>query len=180
MPTIFSHPAPVLCIALACDRRLVSWRLLAAGLAVALLPDLDVLGFRYGVTYADIFGHRGLSHSLVFALGAGLLGALLAPWLKAGRETAFFVFFAAVLSHIALDAMTDGGLGVAFFWPFSGNRYFLPWQPIEVSPLSPRRFLSARGLEVLRSEALWVWLPSLAAGIGVWMLRKMMARRKRT
>lgn len=170
MPTIFSHPAPILCIALACGRRLVPWRLLAAGLALSLVPDLDVLTFRYGVSYADILGHRGLSHSLVFALGAALLGALLAPWLKAERETAFFVFFAAVISHIALDAMTDGGLGVAFFWPFSEDRYFLPWQPIAVSPLSLRRFFSGRGLEVLRSEVLWVWLPSLIAGLGVWLL----------
>jgi len=64
-------------------------------------------------------------------------------------------------SHGLLDALTDGGLGVAFLAPFSGERFFFPWQPIEVSPIGLRRFLSGRGLEVLRSELLWVWLPSI-------------------
>nr|HRC76832.1 rhodanese-like domain-containing protein [Kouleothrix sp.] len=32
--------------------------------------------------------------------------------------------------HGVLDAMTDGGLGVAFFAPFSATRYFFPFRPI--------------------------------------------------
>lgn len=171
MPTMFSHPAPVLCLGLACSRKAVSWRLLFAGIICSLLPDVDVVGFKLGVSYADIFGHRGLSHSLLFALSAGLLGALAAPVLRSGRVTAFAVCAGAVLMHIFLDALTNGGLGVALFWPYSDARYFFPWRPIEVSPISPRRFLTARGLAVLKSETLWVWLPSLVGMAVVYLLR---------
>src|SRR6267378_8050335 len=53
-------------------------------------------------------------------------------------------FFLATASHGLLDAMTNGGLGVAFFAPFCDTRYFLPWQPIVVSPaIDPRALRSA-------------------------------------
>jgi inner membrane protein len=51
-------------------------------------------------------------------------------------------------------------MGIAFFAPFSAHRYFFPVTPIEVSPIG-RGFLSERGLRVLASEAVWVWVPSL-------------------
>jgi len=49
--------------------------------------------------------------------------------------------------------MTDGGMGVAFFSPFDTTRYFLPWRPILVSPISVMRFLSERGLAVFAKRA---------------------------
>jgi inner membrane protein len=58
-----------------------------------------------------------------------------------------------------LDGMTNGGLGIAFFSPFSHRRRFLPWRVIEVSPLRPSALFSRRGLQVLRSELRWVWTP---------------------
>ena len=58
--------------------------------------------------------------------------------------------------------MTDGGLGVAYFAPFSNRRYFLPWRPIPVSPISVARFFDARGLQVLAGEIVWIWLPCAA------------------
>jgi inner membrane protein len=76
--------------------------------------------------------------------------------------------FMAMASHALLDALTNGGLGVAFFAPFSNDRYFFPWRPIQVSPISVRRFFSERGLVVLGSELAIVWVPALAlAAIGV-------------
>jgi membrane-bound metal-dependent hydrolase YbcI (DUF457 family) len=38
--------------------------------------------------------------------------------------------------------LTDGGLGIAVFAPFSSHRFFFPVQPIPVSPIgiSPRVF----------------------------------------
>ncbi len=171
MPTVLSHPAPLLCLGFACGRAMISWRLLLAGVVCSVLPDLDVIGFRLGVAYADALGHRGLSHSLLFALGAGLLAALAAPLLRSGRMAAFLFCAGGVLTHIALDALTNGGLGVALLWPVSDARYFFPWRPIAVSPLSIRGFLSGRGLEVLRSEALWVWLPSLVCMVLIFLFR---------
>ncbi|MGH7489464.1 MAG: metal-dependent hydrolase, partial [bacterium] len=64
--------------------------------------------------------------------------------------------------------LTDGGLGVAFFSPIDTARYFFPWHPIKVSPISVGRFFSGRGLSVLRSEMIWVWVPaSLLAAIAL-------------
>jgi inner membrane protein len=43
-------------------------------------------------------------------------------------------FFLLTASHGILDAFTNGGLVIALFSPFSNERYFFPWTPIEVSP----------------------------------------------
>ncbi|MCD7985332.1 MAG: metal-dependent hydrolase, partial [Desulfovibrio sp.] len=147
MPTVFSHPAPVLALAAALGPRVVPPRLLLFGVFCAVLPDLDVIGFKLGIRYADLLGHRGFSHSLLFALLLGLLGAALAPWLRCSRPAACGVALAGAASHILLDAMTNGGLGVAALWPFDTDRYFLDWRPIRVSPLNLHVFFGRKGLE---------------------------------
>ena len=78
MPTVFSHPAPVLALAALLGGR-VSTRMLLFGILCAVLPDADVIGFRFGISYADAFGHRGFSHSLAFALLMGCAGFGVAP-----------------------------------------------------------------------------------------------------
>lgn len=161
MPTFVSHAVPVLALGAGLGATRIPPRLLAAAAFFAVAPDLDVIGFRLGVGYADLLGHRGFSHSLLFAVICGGFGALAAPVLRSGRWLAFGLIFLGALSHIALDAATSGGLGVAAFWPLSEERYFLPWRPIRVSPFDPRAFLGPRGLAVIRSELLWVWLPSI-------------------
>ena len=52
MPTVFSHPAPVLALAALLSGR-VSTRMLLFGILCAVLPDADVIGFRFGISYAD-------------------------------------------------------------------------------------------------------------------------------
>jgi inner membrane protein len=79
----------------------------------------------------------------------------------------------AALSHGLLDAATNGGLGVAFLSPFSNRRYFFSFRPVEVSPIGIRPFFSERGIEVLRSEAFWIWLPSAALAGIVWIIRRL-------
>ncbi|MDR1887882.1 MAG: metal-dependent hydrolase [Zoogloeaceae bacterium] len=165
MPTIITHTAPVLVLGAALGVRRVSPRLFWVAAFCTVLPDFDVIGFRFGVHYADLFGHRGFSHSLLFALLCGGLAALAASWLRCRRWLAFVLIFAAIASHIALDAATNGGLGVAAFWPVSDARYFFPWRPIQVSPFALTAFFSERGLKVLYSEFLWVWLPCLSLAL---------------
>ena len=136
------------------------------GAAAAVIPDFDVVSFRFGVDYADMLGHRGLSHSLAFAalFAAGIV--FLSRSLPArARFVAWLYLALAMASHGLFDGFTDGGLGVAFLAPFSNARFFFPWQPIEVSPLGLSRILSARGVEVLMSELLWVGLPSLGIAL---------------
>jgi inner membrane protein len=120
------------------------------------------LAFGFGVAYEDFWGHRGFTHSLLFALLASLLVVATRfrekpRWTgRSWRLVAFF--FVITASHGVLDALTDGGLGIAFFSPFDDSRYFLPWTPLQVSPIG-RGFFSEEGLEVLVSEAQWIGLP---------------------
>lgn len=172
MTTIFTHPAPAVVLAAGLGSRVISLRLAMTAVACTLLPDADVVGFKLGIKYTNILGHRGFSHSLVLAFAVGCLGFICAPWLRAKRWLAFVVCSGALASHILLDALTDGGLGVAAFWPFSDTRYFLPWRPIAVSPISPRAFFTQRGLDVLYSEFIWVWLPCLFIIVLLWWIRK--------
>ena len=73
-----------------------------------------------------------------------------------------------------LDAMTNGGLGVAFFSPFDTTRYFLPFRPVEVSPIGVREFFTGRAWNILISEMKWIWIPAaVTAGLfRVWHLGK--------
>lgn len=136
----------------------------------AALPDADVLGFFFGVPYGSTFGHRGFTHSLLFAALAGAGAVALSFRGAPNRRSLALFFFLATASHGALDALTDGGLGVAFFSPFSDRRFFFPFRPVEVSPIGPSSFFGRRGLEVIASELLWVWLPCalLAAAVLIW------------
>lgn len=128
----------------------------------AVMPDADVVAFDFGISYGDVFGHRGLTHSLLFALLAAC--AVVAVFFRGAefKKRALVVyFFLVTASHGALDALTDGGLGVAFFAPFDPTRYFFPWQPLVVSPIGVGSFFSEWGLAVIVSEFVWVWVPSL-------------------
>lgn len=91
-------------------------------------------------------GHRGLTHSLPFSLVQAGAGSLFAPELGAAPSIAFFVLLVSATSHGLLDAMTNGGLGIAFFSPFSNRCDFLPWRVIEVLPLSIFEVFSWRGV----------------------------------
>jgi inner membrane protein len=90
------------------------------------------------------------------------------------RRSVMMIYFTLVtLSHPLLDAMTNGGSGVALFAPFSTSRYFAPWRPIQVSPIG-LRFFSERGLEVLASEIVWVWIPAFLVLLVASAYRKFM------
>jgi inner membrane protein len=167
MPTIFSHPAVALGVA-PWFRRLPA-TLLALGVVCSSLPDVDVISFALDVPYGHPLGHRGLTHSLSFAFV--LAGCVAAAYRRFSKRDvsfrlAFAYLFLATASHGLLDAMTTGGRGVGFFIPFSNHRFFLPFRPIRVSPISASGFMARAGA-VLSSELRWVWLPCLCiAGMG--------------
>lgn len=163
MPTILTHAAVPLAIGLGLGPRAIPPRLLVAGIVASMAPDLDALGLRFGVAYSAVDGHRGLTHSLAFALLPGLVAAIAANPLRTSRTRAFAFVLACAASHGLLDMMTTGGLGVAWFWPLSDTRHFLPWRFIKVSPLTLDRLLSARGVAVMLSELWTVWLPAALA-----------------
>lgn len=172
MPTILTHAVVPLAIGIGLGTGVIPRRLLLAGVAAAIMPDLDVVAFKLGIAYADAFGHRGASHSAAFALLLGLLALACAPVLHATRVAAFVFVALSALSHAVLDMFTNGGLGVAMWWPISAERLFASWRVIEVSPIGISRFLTERGLAVLQSEFVWVWLPSIAICALIFFLRR--------
>lgn len=165
MPTVLGH-ALVGAGLLNYARPIVpaGWRRHAAVIAgiVAMAPDADVAGFRFGVKYGDHFGHRGFSHSLVFAAILGILGTARlqihdnAMHRQKGtprvslRGTAIVTILIAVAAatHPLLDMLTDGGLGCALLAPFSWRRLFFDERPIPVSPIG----LTASVIPVLQWE----------------------------
>ena len=176
MPTILTHAAVPLALGLGLGIRIIPKPLLLAGIAASILPDLDVLAFQLHIPYADDFGHRGFTHSIAFAVALGLLAMAFSQRLRCSRGLAFTFIGISTVSHGLLDMLTNGGLGIALWWPWSSERLFAAWQVIEVSPLSLRHVFSARGWAVLQSELLWVWLPALFVAAALLAFRLWVSR----
>lgn len=165
MPTVFSHPAVAIGAFPWFRRRIRHPALLLIGMLLTVLPDADVIGFRFGIAYGDLLGHRGLTHSLFFAVAFGGLVAWPAARLSGSGFRVLWLYFALCLaSHGLLDALTNGGLGIAFFSPFSNERYFFDYRPIQVSAINVQRFIAGDWAGILAIEFQWIWLPALALG----------------
>ena len=172
MPTVLTHPAVPLAIGLGLGKDVIPTPLLITGVVASVLPDLDVLTFRYGISYASDFGHRGFSHSLIFAVILALVGACAFRYSQSNFGRAFWFLLIAAASHGILDAFTNGGLGIAFLWPLSSHRFFAPVQVIQVAPLGISGLISQRGVSVLISELIWVWIPCGIIGIGLFAVKE--------
>lgn len=153
--------------------RPMPWRFWALAALCPALVDADVIGFSLGIEYEAFFGHRGFFHSLMFA--AIFAAVVVAVEFRDRRPFSrawwgmFAFFFLIIGSHGVLDALTDGGLGIAILSPFDTTRYFFPWTPILVSPIGIVDFFTEYGLQAVLSEVKWVWLPlavlTLSAGV---------------
>jgi|GraSoiStandDraft_10_1057309.scaffolds.fasta_scaffold455555_2 inner membrane protein len=181
MPSIFTHSIAAAALgALGRPSDRMPARFWVASALAAVVPDADVVAFGLDIPYASIYGHRGFSHSLMFA---AILAALVVSLMfrettrPRNRLALWALFFLVIASHGILDAMTTGGSGVAFFAPFSAERYFFPWRPILVSPIGVAGFVSSRGVAVLANELQWVWLPSAAVAAIGWIIRGRRGRR---
>jgi inner membrane protein len=113
-----------------------------------------------------------MTHSLLFAAIVAVVMTAIFWRHDIHRWTMLLLLFVITASHGAFDAMTDGGLGIAFFSPFNRRRYFLPWRPIHVSPIRAGRFFSERGWYVITHEILIIWIPVLLFSVVVWLMRK--------
>jgi len=179
MASLFAHGAVAVALAHTLLPAPRPWRLWTASVLCSVIPDADVIAFLFGIAYEHPLGHRGFSHSLLFAalLSAGVVYGSFRESLENARLKWLLLahFFLVTASHGFLDALTNGGLGVAFFAPFDNTRYFLPWRPIVVSPIGVGAFFSRWGLEVLVNELLWIWLPA-----GLVALISAVVRRRRS
>jgi len=136
-------------------------RAMAAFCLLSYLPDFDAIGFKLGIAYAAPWGHRGALHSFAVAVLAGLLAGLVGRAFGQKLFRVALLAFAVIAVHDVLDTLTDGGLGIALFWPFTNHRYFAPWTPLPVAPIglgliSPRGFF-VLGVELVVFGPLWVY-----------------------
>ncbi len=165
MASLFGHAFIAISIGTSYAKKLRSLKFWLLGIFCAILPDADVIGFSFEIAYQDFWGHRGFTHSFLFAFIVGIFMTLLfyskALWSLKGLSYILF-FFLCTASHSILDAMTTGGLGVAFFAPFDNTRHFFSWRPIQVSPIGVKNFFSEWGLKVIISELIWIVIPCLA------------------
>ena len=113
------------------------WAIVVSAGLLSFAADLDVM-YMHWVPYRAFLGHRGFWHSpfagiLISLMLAVFVGVLVrnisarAVMLLAG------IWAASCVSHPLLDAMTDGGLGVMMFFPFTTDRFFFTWRPIHVA-----------------------------------------------
>ena len=176
MPTIFTHTFVGISGSAAISEKPNFKKLLVLSIICSVLPDADVIGFKVGIEYSDFFGHRGFFHSIFFAVIVGVFVSsfffrenkpLSNQWWKLS-----ICFCLMTASHGLLDALTNGGLGIALWAPFDNSRFFFSATPISVSPINPERFFTTRGLDIMINEFMWVWIPSMIGAI--------LARRVRT
>jgi inner membrane protein len=102
LASLISHAVAALGIGTLFARRQVPKRVWAVGAICSMLPDMDVIGFSFGVRYGDFWGHRGFTHSLFFAavlaiLVAGIGFSRASPGLN--RISLWLYFFLAAASH---------------------------------------------------------------------------------
>lgn len=175
MATIYTHAVVGLGLARLGTARPMPWAYWGLAAFLPIIPDFDALS---NAAYGDPLGHRGITHSLAFALVLGVLAAGVTFryfrtkwWLLSG------LFFAIIASHGLLDALTKGGRKVPLFWPLAGQ--YGNWGPIPVSDLSCD-LSDLWYSRALHAEWLWVWLPTgLLVGLVTALRRARQARRPR-
>lgn len=160
MATVFSHSLIGATLGSLAPQKIKSKKFYFWMAFLPVVPDFDSVAFVLRIPYESFWGHRGFTHSIVFSLFLAVITTLLASsgLSKLQKAQTCFFFFLASISHALVDALTNGGLGVALFSPFSNERLFFSFRPIQVSPIG-MGFFSERGLKVLLSEVFWIVLP---------------------
>lgn len=170
MASIFGHAVVGLTLTKVIDNKNLKWLLLAA-IFSTVLPDFDVIAFKFGISYEHPLGHRGFTHSIGFAVLWAL--ALMFTIGRKNKLTWFLVIFLSTISHGILDAMTSGGEGVGFLIPFNSDRFFFSFREIVVSPLGFKNFFSTWGIKVLFSEFKYVVIPCFLIFLVRFLIKKL-------
>lgn len=142
-----------------------SWVAILTFAALALAPDFDLASRFLGVPFGSVFSHRGLTHSVFFALAIAGLVALLTRGVLIRRGVAGLCVFAALASHGLLDGMSRLGSGPLLFWPFTTASYAFPWRPIP-GVLTSHHYLTLQAVPTLVVETL-LFLPFMAYALTV-------------
>ncbi len=172
MATIYTHAVVGLGLGRLYAARPMPWAYWGLTALLPIVPDLDVFS---EYAYGSSLGHRGISHSLLFALLLSVVvTAVTFRWFRTKWWSLLILFFAIIASHGLLDAMTRGGENIPFFWPFGGR--YGNWGPLIVSDIAFDLPDPTRS-RAIRAELLWVWLP-MAVAVAVAMLCRHWTRRR--
>jgi len=52
----------------------------------SIIPDLDIIGLRFGISYGDQYGHRCFSHSIIFAGVAAFIAMMFGGYFKTSKK----------------------------------------------------------------------------------------------
>lgn len=177
MASIFGHSVVGYTLVKVIDKQSMKWLVIAA-IFSTILPDFDVIAFNFGIPYSHPMGHRGFTHSILFALLWAVILMLVLG--RKNKPIWFLVIFLSTLSHGILDAMTSGGRGVGFFIPFNNDRFFFPFREIKVSPIGISDFFSEWGMQVVFSEIKYIVLPCLLILVFLYFKKRFYEHSKRT
>jgi inner membrane protein len=160
VPTPVSHAAVGFAIAAWTQQPPPARRVCLVAAACAALPDIDF--FEWPVA------HRAITHSLAFAVVAAAAATFIffrGPEWARQRARIALALWLALQSHACLDALSTYSYGIAFFAPFSQQRYRFAWTPLG----NPTGSLAGQ----LVQEALVVFLPAILLG---WLAFKVRER----
>jgi inner membrane protein len=174
MATLYTHAVVGVGLARLYAVRPMPWVFWGLAAVLPIAADLDVFST---ATYGGPLGHRGITHSLLFALllGMAVAGAT-CRYIRVRWWSSALLFSAIIASHGLLDALTYGGEGIPLFWPVGGR--YGNWGPV---PLSDIAFdlPDPRYSRAVRAELLWVWLPMIVV-VGLTMSYRRLARSRQS
>jgi membrane-bound metal-dependent hydrolase YbcI (DUF457 family) len=107
-----------------------------AGAFIVFLSCLTDFDYFVGMFAGDLkFGHRLLTHSLLFPLIVGLVSGISAKLIKKKFLFFFILPIFLITLHIFLDYLSfdnypQNGIGVPLLWPFSTMFFNFPFHPI--------------------------------------------------
>ena len=130
-----------------------------------MLPDIDYLWSPYGALYENMWQHRGITHSIFFALVVSALvtwyGFDGSYW-RGFRLRIWAGLALAAVSHGLLDSLTVRVGGVALLAPFSARRFYFAWGPfVNERPQAWAHSEVRRLMYGAFIEIVCVWLPAL-------------------
>ncbi len=173
MASAFGHAAAAYGLLKIHPDKIFTTKVLILGIVSSIIPDIDVMCFKFGIDDLHILGHRGLTHSIAFGLVWALMLIIIFHAKDKHSKILFLYYSLTTISHGVFDAMTTGGAGIAFLYPFSVERLFLPFRFIQVSPIGTADFFSSWGLEVIISELRTIGIFCIALMlIGRWLNKK--------
>ena len=66
MASLFGHAFIAITLGKSFSRKQRTWKLIILAIICAIIPDADVIGFQFGISYESFWGHRGFTHSFLF------------------------------------------------------------------------------------------------------------------